>query len=461
MTYKPRKQFKNLRRLMGLSSLILFCSCHPAFAYNYFGRVITGGYFSAESFNDTSNGMPTNDFSSVSNRFYLKATDIGSAQLESTVDFRDKDDFFDKLDQENLTLTPVNKFQAYQLNIHLPNERVGYYATVGRFSLAENGGEFTDGAQVGYRWNSSWQSYGFGGFNPRTPDQTYVGFNSNAQNFGFGSIYQPRSSSWLSNTYWSNALVSEEVQGHMDRLYLYNNLIYSWHEPDQIIALVYLDFVPDVYIQTALVSYHQTLPDHWSTTANISAIDVLQYQRSQGLLEQLPSSPYKEGSVNFRREMGSSTFLDTNLIYGYRTADSLHKIEASVGPSAYRLWDDHLNGKFLLGGRKNFTSVDGFSQLGGGYFSKNWEYDLSITYTLSTQNDAGAIYHQWLNEFSISRYFSHDFFGTVELQQGQDERLTIWGGFLKLSYLFGERNTSPIRNTAPIPLPPPPAGRIN
>lgn len=460
MAKKRDALFKKSSLLIWILGLALLRPLQPAFATGYFGRFISGGYFSDENYSNNSSGLLNNNYSSFSNRLFFRATDIDKSGVESTLDIRDKNDFFDKLDSENLTLTPVNKFQAYQLNLRIPNETSGFYGTLGRFSLAENGGEFTDGVQAGYHLTPSVEAYAFGGLNPKRPDQMYVGFNSSSTNLGFGSVYQPKSSSWLNNTYWANAIVAENVEGHMDRLYLYNNLVYSWLEPSQIVALMYLDFVPDVYIQTALFSYHQKMGNHWSGSANLTIIDVLQYQRSQMLLEQLPSSPYKELSFNARREMSPTTFFDINLIEGVRTIDSLHKGEVSAGPSWSRLWADHANFKDLFGIRKNFTSQDYFNQAVWTYFSKNWEIDLNLSYTLNTQNGSTGTLHQWQSEASFTRYFSKDFFGTFEIEQGMDERLTIWGGFLKISYNFGERNTSPIRSTAPVPLPPPPEGRV-
>jgi hypothetical protein len=458
-------QNEKLRSLgwAGLCTLFFILSVFHvknAHALSYFGRIMVGDYFDSETLNQPAfNQSTSNDFEILSTRLYFKASDIGSQNLETTVDIRDKDDFFDKLDSENLRLTPTHQFQAYQLNIKIPSNTTGFYGTAGRFYVPEAGGEFTDGGEIGYRWSQSWRTALFGGLFPKPQEQSYVGFDTNSQVAGAYSLFQPSNSSWSENLYWANAFVAENVQEHLDRLYFYNNLIYQWSSTGQVFALVYVDFVPNIYVQTALVSLNQSLSDIWSLQASLTLVDVIEYSRIQGVLETLPSSPYREGSINFRANTGGAAFWDTQLTYGEREADELQKAEIQTGPSIFRLVDDHVNVKLGLGGGKNFISNDLFTQDSLGYFSNDWEFDASMNYTLSA-NDFGLMYHKWYTELSVARYFSREFFANLAVERAVDEQVSLWSGYVKLSYNFGERNTAPLRDTAPLRNPPLPTGRL-
>jgi len=88
-----------------LSSLFL---SQEAQAINYFGRIVLGNYLSSENFTSPIAGSTSNNAIDFSGRLYLKVYNISSEDFETVMDLRDKYDLFDKLDQQNLLLTPGN-----------------------------------------------------------------------------------------------------------------------------------------------------------------------------------------------------------------------------------------------------------------------------------------------------------------------------------------------------------------
>jgi len=345
------------------------------------------------------------------------------------------------------------------MNVRLNNSDGMLYGALGRFSLQEAGGVFSDGAEIGFRWTPNWRTSFFGGLEPKRFGQTYVGFNSDSSVLGTYTTYQLKSPSLSKNLYWSTALVGQNVQGNMDRLYWYNNTIYQWSAPNQVVAMVYLDFVPRLNIQSALISAHQDLSTTWATNLSLTAVDVIEYMRIQGVLQTLASSPYREAALNIRAQMYSGGFFDTNLVYGARTTDSLVNADISVGPSFYRLFDGHASFRTLLGARRHFDGNEAYTRVVGSYFSKSWEFNLSANFALNVQS-YGSTRHKWINDLSATRFFSTDFLAVVSLQEAHDETVQIWSGLFRLSYIFGQKATAPIRDTAPRPQPPLPAGRL-
>jgi hypothetical protein len=298
--------------------------------------------------------------------------------------------------------------------------------------------------EAGYRINASWRAAAFGGLSPRRRDQMHLDFNSDSRTFGAHAAYRPRLDPWGARLMASGAWVAEEFQGHLDRLFWYQHAVAHWGKSSHALLFAYLDFVPRVRLQTALLSTRQELGRFWSAGAGLSFLDVIEYYRRQDLLERLPSSAYKEATLNLRRRLGSSgdVSLDANVLYGVRQVDSLRKTEASAGPTFHALGGEPLSARLLLGARRNFTSNDAFAVAGASWLAADWELGLNLSYALSTEG-SGNRYHRWLNELSVGRYFPGGFAGDAVIQQGRDERVSLWGGMLRVSYVFGQRSLAP------------------
>jgi hypothetical protein len=172
---------------------------------------MTGAYLAKENFSDATTETSTNDNTIISSRFYLDVSQLGSQNLETTFDIRDKHDFFDKLDRERLELKAKNRFQLRQMSVKLPNHDLGFYGTFGRFPVLEAGAVYTDGVELGWRWTSSMSSSVFGGLNPKRNDQTYLTFNQTSSIYGADFLYQPNTRSWDESYYWTNAVVSNQL----------------------------------------------------------------------------------------------------------------------------------------------------------------------------------------------------------------------------------------------------------
>jgi hypothetical protein len=440
----PIRRFSSLAVAAGLVLLWPV----QALAVNYFARFMVGSYISNEQFTNDADGSRLNSFATISSRMYLRASQLTSGNLELVGDVRDKHDFFDKLDAERLQLTASNTLQLRQLALRANNETGSLYADIGRFPIPEAGDVNTDGAEVGYRWTPSWRTSIFGGLNPKRQGQTYLQYNPDSNVLGAYTLFQPRNQGWNTSTYVSNAIVTEQVSGHQDRLYFYNNFIYQWNSPNQIAGVLYLDFVPRTYVQTALLTFHLQETQKVSTTASVIATDVIEYTRRRGILETLPASPYREGSASLRQIVSSGLQLDYSTSYGMRQADGLHKTEFALGPIFPTIINPHFQAKGSFGYRWNFTAQEEFLKLGISYFSKDWEVglDQEIGYRLEA---SGLVYHPDVTEVSVARYLSRALYATVSVERGSMETVSVLSGFFKLGLRVGSRDVAPLRDGAP------------
>lgn len=435
-----------IRRLRWRAGFLLIISS-PCGATNYFGRVMVGSYLSSERFSnmlDTS----SNDFSTISSRFFLDTSDIGSYHLEGVADIRDLNDFFGKFDAERLALTPNNRLQAYQVYLGLPPLGPGFYWKLGRFAVDPAGGVFTDGAEAGYAWSSSWRTALFGGLDAKRPDQWYTTWNPDSQAFGVYNVYEPAEPDWRSRVFLANALVGETVQSHLDQAYFYTNGVLQWDGQDLLSLLLFLDFTPRTEIQTGIIDYQQQLDDTWSTTLNLLELDSLGYLRQQDVLELLAPSPYREASVDFRQRLSEVALLDYEARYGLRVDDALVLRELSTGAILPRLINEHLQLQANLVYRRNFTTYDDLLRLELGFFSSRWEIDLNAYYGLQYQVD-GNLYHPVNGDLSLSWFFSQDLFATLGLEGATDERVTIASGYVTLAYRYGSERPPLVRSNAP------------
>lgn len=409
---------------------------------------MTGSYLSQERFADPTDGSDANDFSTISSRLYLKVYDLGTSHVEVTTDVRDKHDFFDKFDAERLQLVSGNTLQVFQLNARFVNPRKAYFGTLGRFLVMEAGGVPVDGVEAGYRWSMALRSGFFGGLNPKRSDQTYFTYNPDSQIAGFYLTYQPKDLGWSRNTYISQALIAEPVQGHLDRFYLYQNFVYQWAASNQWVGALYLDFVPRVNVQNGFLNLTRELGKGAIWTGGILAIDSIEFSRRKGVLTRLSPSTYREFNSTLQLKMNSNWSLNSNLNYGARGADGLAYADFSAGPGTQVLFDPHVSGQASLGGRHNFNTNEVYFKIDLGYFSKVWEVGLNLQKALSVQN-YGVTYHPFIGELSLARYFSKEFYSTVSIEEAVNERVTIWSGFFKFGYRFGSEDVAPLRDGAP------------
>lgn len=414
-----------------------------------FGRFTTGTYVSKETFTEASDGSTSNDFSTISSRLYLRASEITKQHLEFITDVRDKHDFFDKLDKQNLELKDKNTIQLRQASLRNMNEFGTLYNEFGRFPISEAGAVHVDGLEIGNRFSRTFRSSLFAGLNPKRTEQSTVTFNKDSYVGGAYSLFQLNPNSWKQSFYLSNAAVAQKTGSHLDRVYFFNNLVYSWDSPSQLVAMVYLDFVPRTYIQNGLLSYRQKLSDTFLSTITVSQVDVIEYSYRRGLLERLNPSPYQEASLNLKQNFSKLTSMHYNALYGQRNVDGLKKQEYSLGPA----FDQFLNRKTifqsLLGIRKNFNSNDQFIKARFGYYSNSWEFAIDEEYSYRKETQLNKTYNQIITELSLAHYLSKALYATLSFQDARNERVKIISGFFKLGYRFGTQDVAPLRDGAP------------
>ena len=189
------------------------------------------------------------------------------------------------------------------------------------------------------------------------------------------------------------------------------------------------------------------------TTLNASAVDAIEYSRRRGVREILNPSVYKEGSLRVRYRQSEKLFWELSSLYGKRDADSLSRAEYTLGVTLPTVINNHFDIYGLLGSRRNFTSNDLLARAGLGWFSRQWELTWDEEYMVENQ-DGGSIYHPLTTELSIARTFADSLFATISVQDVRDERVQILAAYFRLTYRFGNKEISPIRDGAP------PRGRL-
>lgn len=419
----------------------------PAYGKRVNGRITFGGYAANENFSDEDSGSTRNDFLTTSGRLFLEASELGEREnWSTTLDLRDKHDFFDKLDRERLQLTDHNTFQVRQMSGRYGREGRRGFFEFGRFPLIDAGNVQCDGAAVGFMPNSAVTMTAFGGLNPKRPDQQYMTFNSNAQHYGGIVQYQNLRGGWSKNLFASAALVEQRVEGQVDRRYLFSSSSVQWSPQSRLIHLLYLDFVPRTYVQTGYLDLNLGITRALEAQVRGLAVDVIEYSRRQGLRERLAPSPYREGTVGLSLLSAKNIRGVLDLTYGKRS-DQLDKRELRIKLQMPRLISPKWDASLSLINRDNFISKDTLGRGGLGYFSRRYELSVEAESGLEKYND-GTNRHPLTVEFSGGYYMSRALFTALSYERAQDEKVKINSVFLKVSYRFGNEEIAPLRNGA-------------
>lgn len=432
--------------------LITFCGLCliniPALAIKTTGRITLGGVAITERFNSQEFGSSSNDYMLGSARLFYKISELGEDHWELISDLRDRHDFFGKLNKEQLQLEGKNDFQVRQMSARWLNPKGNSSATLGRFQLPEAGAVFVDGAEYEYRISSPWKAGFFGGYNPKSVENSYLQLNTDAVQDGLFLTYQSKDEDWDKNLFFSHGLVQQKYKSQDERSFFFHNLIYQWKDDSRLISFLNYDFVPSGKIQTMNLLYQQKWSQAFSSELGHLVIDVLEYRRNQGVLEKLDASPYSESHAQINTKLGQHSEVALELSSGLRQADNLKRDEASLGYSMNEVFSKNMDMRLKLGSRKNFTSQDTFSKLSLGYFSRKWEYSFDAQYEID-KNDDTSITHPLTLELALTNYYSKEIFLTGSFQRAADENVTIMSTFVKLGYRFGNQEIPPIRDGAP------------
>jgi hypothetical protein len=431
----------------------LFCflvaSAPSASATQVSGRFSFGFYASQENFSDDSQG-DNNDFMTTSERMYLKIQKWGP--FDAIFDLRDTHDFFDKLDAERTHLIGTDFFQFREADIRYPNQNGSFYAAVGRFSIMDAGSAWVDGAEIGERFGHGWRFGIFGGHDPKRPEDIYMRSDTPDVDYGTYVSYQNPSPSWqhLFNT--SLAYFENSVNGFVDRRYAFSNLLYQWNYASRLISNIYLDMVPRTFIQNGNVTYQQGISKDFDTSATLTAWDSITYSNQTGVLDQLPSSPYREASVRARYRLSEKTRWLNELNYGQRLADQTELKEAKTGAQVVGIFSPKIEMTGYLGYLEEFVARGPMGYFEIDYFSRQWEFGFNVNASAQQRFDDYGGTPSTLNpvttELNIARIISNSFLATAALQYAHDEIATIYSGFLTVTYRFGGKDLAPIRDGA-------------
>lgn len=449
---QPRPlNFAFLRMAFRLACVSPLWMANPANAVLVTGRFSTGGYISRENFSDVSQGSTSNDFETLSSRLYLNLQRLG--EFTATIDLRDKHDFFDRLDAERLQLKGSNTLQVREADVKYPNKNGPLYLSLGRFSLIEAGSVYVDGLEVGNRFTPSFRIGGFAGHNPKRPEDMYM--RNDTPDFEYGGYlnYQPTRATWKKFFSASAALVTNTVKGFTDRRYFYSNTLYQWNSTSRIISNLYVDFVPKTILQNGILVYQQGITNNLDTTVQLTAWDAIEYSRRKSVLETLPSSPYRDLSVETRyRFNGHSAWLN-QARWGQRLADHKQRDDLKTGLRIGDLVSNRVDILGYAGYRQEFISRGPMANFEINYYSRKWEYGLSIDSSIQSKFEgetvAPSVLHQITTQINLAHVFSNSLFTTVTLQYDHDEVVSIISGFITLTYRFGNQDLAPIRDGAP------------
>ncbi len=422
--------------------------CVDSQAAKTHGRITIGSTAITERYKSNNFGSTANDFLIASARFYYKISELGDDKWEIVTDLRDKNDFFGKLNQEQLQLDAKNEFQVRQLSARWINPAGSWSSQMGRFQISEAGAVFIDGADTEYRINPEWKTGFFAGLNPKSIERSYLEFDPNAQQTGTYLTYQSKDRDWDGNKYATHGLVQQKYKGETERTFLFQNIVYQWQADSRIIHTAYFDFVPTSKIQTLNFLYQQWWTEVFSTELGYLLIDVVEYRRNQGVLEKLAPSPYSEIHLNTDARLDKTQTLKFSTHAGKRSIDNLQKFEVALGYNKNQFMSAKVDLLTEAGFRKNFTSNDIFIKLNAGYFSKSWEFFIDQQFE-QNKNDDGTTTNPLITEIGATSYISRNFFATGSFQRTADENVTIFSTQLRLIYRFGNQETAPLRDGAP------------
>jgi hypothetical protein len=410
------------------------------------GRFTFGAYYAQEKFSEADPFLgDRNDVQTASGRAYLRVSQIANADDSFVVDLRDKHDFFDKVEKEQLQLTDSNEFQVRQLSYGTDQKGIGY--RVGRFPIYDAGAANVDGASVNYR-TDNWNAFFFGGLNPLEYGKAYLQFRPKAQIYGGGVTFVPSDLGARRGITSSTAIVQEVFSGDVDRRYIYQQFDIPLGQGQRLVSNLYLDTVPKTQLQNGIIFLDSLWARNWKTQLSYLTLDTVQYVRRQDVREQLDPSAYNEVrfSTKYLSELGNDWNFD--VLNGSRAYDGKSRTFAELRTRLAQI-GERRNWDFSMGLRagKNFESQDTSGLVGLGFYSRFWELTAEQSYGI--EQFSTATYHPMITNLSVGRFFSRAFLSSFSFERIADERVEILAIFMRLTYRYGSKALAPIRDGSP------------
>ncbi|MBT7608454.1 MAG: hypothetical protein HN576_01780 [Bacteriovoracaceae bacterium] len=423
-----------------------YCS-QIALAAKYHGRFTAGSFIAKENFTTQTAGINSNDFNILSSRLYLHLSDLGSEKYIFVSDIRDKHDFFNKLDKEQLELTSKNQLQVRKFYIQKGGTRDKQRYKLGRFAVTQAGSIYLDGAQADIQLFDHINFALFAGLNPKKELESHLEFETKAINKGVSSVYFKRIKKKGSYYFLANAIIEQTYDGEVDRRFLFHNSIIQSDHYHRFTSLLYFDFAPSMKIQNLWLNYWHNMKNNFSYSLSANRVDVIEYIRRSGIRETLPGSIYDHVKIKVKHRKRRGLTTHYLLSHGHRQSDGLTKSVAQIGWNFNRFLKKKMNSYIQLGYRKNFTSNDIFTKLGVSYFSKDWEYSIDQQFILEDRSGVSRI--PTITELICAHNYSREVFTSLSVQYARDGEVKIFSTFIKLSYRFGSTAIAPIRGFAP------------
>lgn len=434
------------------SSILLFIILlSPSSFASYYGRFTSGAFLSKEVFRTTQVDR-YNDVAILSERLFVNFDKIADGNNEFTVDIRDKNNFFDKLNNERLKLIAKNKLQLYQLNLHNSAGSDGIDYSLGRFPLSEAGAIFVDGADLGFKKSVNGFSAKFSlfyGLSPQLLDEASITLNPDSKIYGGYLVIEDKGKDWEDSFFTTTSIVRQEYKKEVDRFYLFNNTNMQSSNGQNFSSIFYLDLVPYISIQNLWATYSLNLQNKFKLRTSASTIDSLHYIRIQDVRETLPSSRYHQGSLSLRSPSAyNETTYEVKLTGGLREVDKKNLVELKFGTFYPKIIKDEISGTLNMGLKKNFVSND--AMIGAGFLHSNKFREISLSQDLILEKrEIEGLNYAFVTEGSYTKFFDRSLFGIVSLQNTWDKSVSIFSIFFKLSYRFGEGGQAPIRDGSP------------
>jgi hypothetical protein len=438
-------------------SLILFTTFLFASSSNasYYGRFISGGFISKEIIRSETknNDIRYNDVAILSQRLYVNFDKILETSNEFTVDIRDKNNFFDKLNSETLKLNSRNTLQLHQFFVHnTPKDEQPLAYSVGRFSIPDAGAVVTDGVDIGMIKNLYGYSTKFSffyGLNPQLLDETSITFNKDSKVYGGYANLEEKSSDWTSHFFSTSALVRQVYKSELDRFYFFNNTSSQTSNGNFFSSILYYDIQPVMNIQNLWTSYTFLLPNKYKIRSTISTIDTLHYSRVQDVRETLASSRYHQASVAINTPSAyDSIFLESKMSLGLRTVDKKNMMELKFRAFFPKIYLDEISGSLNAAAKKNFVSNDLI--FGGSFIHSNKQREISLSEDIQIQRKTGfPLNYASITDGSYTKFIDRSLYGILSIQNIIDKNVSIFSALFKITYRFGEGGQAPIRDGSP------------
>jgi hypothetical protein len=438
-----------------------------AIAADLHGRATVGGFAAKERFANAAQGDATNDAATLSARAFVDVSNISPERFRIVADVRDKNDFFDKVDKERLTLTPANSVELRQLFFAAPNQDGKVYGLLGRFSAFDSGIVYVDGAELGLRLTDSIRVGGFGGMSPKydySGSFDQAGTGSVAGGYG---IFESAGGKFYDYSLISAAIVnqlSDAVPATSDgvaagattddvtyeRTFLYNNSVFQLSADTRILARIYYDIKPSPLLQDVWISYFRRPSPKVALTLSAMQIEAVEYRKSQDVRDELDASAYKQVRAEVSYRVTPVTSIIGNGLYGQRTVDGFKRNEISFGYVASNLVTSSYSGSIIGGAREKFVANDKFVRIGLGRYGHILETNVDYEYAVERNSDTGENLHPNRLELGVGAILSSRLFGTLAFQRVQDENVEILSGIFRISTRFGNKEIPPVRDGAPM-----------